>query len=80
MTNMPDYKLYEVTWMDAWHSGVRYYHEGDDYAPLICKDVGYVVEENDETIVMASSISDDGSPRHINVLPWKFILHMEELV
>ena len=80
MTDMPDYKIYEVTWIDAWQSGPQYYRDGNDYTPMICKDIGYVMEENEDCVVMATSISLDSDPRHINVIPWEFVVHMEELV
>ena len=46
---------------------------------MICKDIGYVMEENEDCVVMATSISLDSDPRHINVIPWEFVVSMEEL-
>ena len=80
MNKFPKHKLYEVTWIDAWESSAQYYYDYNEYTPMLCKDVGYVVEENDDCLVMATSISPSCAPRHVNVLPWEFIVNMEELV
>ena len=71
-------KLYIVTWGDAWaRSG--YYQEGSDYMPMIMKDVGWVCEENDETIVLCRSISETDQQRELSIIPWYNIISMEEL-
>ncbi|MCH7779654.1 MAG: hypothetical protein IH848_02305 [Acidobacteria bacterium] len=76
---MIDRILYEITWIDAYAKTGAYYDEGDDYTPLQCIDVGYLMEENDETLVIAASLSEGGIARHISVFPWEFIIKIEEL-
>ena len=73
-------KLYIITWDDAW-VGNRTYDSDNDYSPLRTQDVGWVVEENDETIVIATSFTPDlESYRHVTVIPWDMVVSMEELV
>lgn len=76
---MKDRILYEITWMDAWAAMSSYYKEGDEYGPLHCVDVGYLMEENEETVVIASSLSEGGIARHVSVFPWEFVIKVEEL-
>lgn len=76
-------KIYVVHWIDAWGGGTgSYYREGNDYTGLDVYDVGFVVEENDDTLVLASSIESDktDSGRNLSVIPWDYIVKMEELV
>ena len=74
-------KLYIVRWEDAWGNGSAYYKEGNDYTPVNMLDVGWVMEENNETIVLCSChCPDDGEYRHVKVIPWKYVVSMEELV
>ena len=73
--------IYEVTWFDAWGNGPGYYQKGDDYTPMTMRDIGYVVEENDETLVLCSGMcTDDNRYRHLHIIPWDYIVNIEELV
>ncbi len=77
---MKDRKLYVVSWNDAWNNGSSYYREGNDYTPMKMKDVGYMMEENDETLVICSQITEDDQARHIMTIPWEYITDIEELI
>jgi len=74
-----DKKLYVVTWKDAWSNSMTYYNEDKSWSPLEVINVGFVMEENDETIVLCSQITPEDSNRHTMVIPWEFIISMEEL-
>ena len=75
-----EYKLYVVTWGDAWSTAVRYYDEDDDYTPLVVTNVGWLCEDNDETIVLATSFAESGALRGVMVIPHADIISIEELV
>ncbi len=71
--------LVVVTWGDAYeHSG--YYESVSDHSPLIVKDVGWICEENDETIVLCRSISQSGQRRILSTIPWCNVIKIEEIV
>lgn len=73
-------KLYTVKWGDAW-GGHLYYKSDEDHSPMVMEDVGWVMEENDETIVLSRSrCLDDGQHRQLSVIPWVNVISMEELV
>ena len=74
-------KLYIVKWDDAWGGGLSYYKEGRDYTPCLMCDVGWVVEENDKTLVLATSYDEDGDQyRSLCIIPWDMVVSMEELI
>ena len=73
-------RLMVVKWKDAWSSSVTYYNEDNDFSPIVTVDVGFLMEENDETIVLCSQLCEENRNRHIMVIPWEFIISMEELV
>ena len=69
--------LVEVEWGDAW-CNTREYYKGNDYSPLKCRTVGYVVEVRKDTIVLATSRQVDSqatpSYRDMQVIPWSWVL------
>ena len=70
--------IYIVKWGDAF-ANHGYYSSGRDYTPEVMYDIGWMIEENDETIVLARSRSDDGDYRSLSVIPWVNVISMEEL-
>ena len=73
-------RLYIVKWLDSWHN-TGYYRQGDDYEKMIAYDVGYLMEENDEGVTLASSYipgTEDG--RHVSFFPWEMVMSIEELI
>ncbi len=73
-------KLYIVTWGDSW-GGPRHYEEGMDTSPMIMMDVGWVMEQSDETITLAMCHSPDtGAYRNLAIIPWVNVIKMEELI
>ena len=72
-------KSYLVEWFDAWGNG-NYYKEGNDYTPVVICNIGFLCEENDETLVLSSSISEDDAQRSVFVVPWEYIIKVEELI
>lgn len=72
-------KIYLVRWDDAF-GNQGYYHKNNDYTPMQITDIGFVCEENDDTLVLASCWAEDESLRHITVIPWEYIVSIEELV
>ena len=75
-----DKHLVIVTWGDAY-ANLSYYdtHGGQDTTPMISKDVGWICEENDDCIVLVSSVSETGSQRNMSVIPNCNIISIEEL-
>lgn len=73
-------KIYLVRWDDAWSNGNGYYREHADYTPMQLWDIGFVCEENEDTLVLASCYSEDDSKRSISIIPWEYIVSIEELV
>lgn len=81
MRNKPEFKdgkLYIVRWKDAWFR-TDYYNEGDDFTPMLIMDVGWVCEENEKTLVICGCLSETGEQRHITVIPWEYVIDIEEL-
>ena len=73
--------LYVIKWKDAWHSGSNYYNSDRQHKPLQCYDVGFLMEENEEGITIASSYDDDNDDgRHVSFFPWEMVISMEVLV
>lgn len=74
-----DLKLCVIKWGDAWAN--HGYHDADrDYTPAVMVDIGWLVEENDETIVLCRSYSeDDGQKRNLTVIPWVNVMSYEVL-
>ena len=76
-------KIYLVRWIDAWAGGSSsYYRQGNDYTGLDVYDIGFVMEENDDTLVLCSSVESDAvdAGRSIACIPWEYIVSIEELV
>ena len=73
-------KIYVVRWMDAWASLNTYHDDHGNYTPMVMKDIGFVCEMNDESIVLAQSVSESGALRNLTVIPWEFVIDMKELV
>ena len=73
--------LYVIEWLDAWHSGASYYSSHEDNTTLTCTDVGFLMEENDEGVVLATSFTEDSNQyRHVSFFPWEMIISMEVLI
>lgn len=72
-------RIFEVKWADAWGTQ-GYYRKGNDYTPIIMTDIGYLCEQNEDTIVICMSYAEDETERHLSVTPWEFVISMEELV
>ncbi len=75
-----DQKIMIVKWGDAW-ARHGYYDQSEDHAPTVMVDIGWLCEENDETIVLCRSMcEDDGQKRQLSVIPWCNVISVEELV
>ena len=68
-----------VTWGDAYERG-GYYDSGGDHTPLIVKDVGWICEENDETLVLCRSLTEVGQRKIMCIIPWVNVIRIEEIV
>ncbi len=67
-----------VRWQDAW-ANHGYYTHGSDYTPEIMEDVGWFMEENDKTIVLARSRDpEDDSYRNLSVIILDDVISIEE--
>ncbi len=67
-----------VRWQDAW-ANHGYYSQGGNYTPEIMEDVGWFMEENDETIVLARSHDmDDDTHRNLCVIILDDVISIEE--
>jgi hypothetical protein len=44
---------------------------------MVMKDVGWFIEENDETIVLCRSISESGQQRNLSVIPLVNIIRID---
>ncbi len=78
---MKEGALIEVKWIDAWSTHGTYYKKDNDYTPMQVSDIGYFMEENDDTLVFArqKSEGEDGG-RHLMIIPWEYIKDIEELI
>ena len=73
------YKLYVVTWGDAWGDGDMYYDERGSHTPIVMTDVGWLCENTEETIVLCSTFSEAGLRRGVTCIPHVNIIKIEEL-
>ena len=71
-------KLIVVHWLDAWSTS-GYYIDGSEHTPLEVQDIGFLMDENEHSIVLAQSVDENDSARHIVVIPWEMIQKVEEL-
>ena len=76
---MSRYKLYVVEWIDAWATDA-YYNETHDFTPIVMTDVGWLCENNDETIVLCQSYSETGRRRTLTTIPHINVVSIVELV
>lgn len=76
--NAYKYKLYVVTWGDAW-GGDIYYRDAGDHTPITMTNVGWLCESNDETIVLSASFSETERRRDLTIIPHVNIISIEEL-
>jgi len=78
--NFKDDELLIVTWGDAY-ANLQYYEANPerDPSPMVIKDVGWLCEMNDETIVLASSTSETGSQRNLSVIPLVNVIKIEQV-
>ncbi len=67
-----------VTWGDAYERS-GYYDAVGDHTPLIVKDVGWICEENDETLVLCRSLTEVGQRKVLCIIPWCNVIKIEEL-
>ena len=76
--NFKDKELLIVTWGDAY-ANLQYYDDDPDrdWTPIIVKDVGWLCEENDETIVLCSALSENGNQRNLSVIPLVNVIDIE---
>ncbi len=72
-------RLVIVKWGDAW-AKTGYYHTNEYYGSMVMTDVGYVCEENDETIVLCRSMSETDQQRELSIIPWCNVISVEEVV
>lgn len=79
-TNFKDGKLYVVTWGDAYGGAMTYYEKDGDFTPMKMRNVGWVCEENDDTIVLCCSLSETGRQRDLVIIPWYNVISMEQLI
>lgn len=52
-------KLYLVEWEDAASAG-GWYRPGDEFESTMCETVGWVIDLNDESVLLANSKNDAG--------------------
>ncbi|KKN32971.1 hypothetical protein LCGC14_0808430 [marine sediment metagenome] len=78
-TDVKEGVLVVVTWGDAYERS-GYYEAAADHSPLLIKDVGWVCEENDETIVLCRSLTEVGQRKILCVIPWCNIIKVEEII
>jgi len=69
-----------VTWKDAWSNATGHYDPTYDYEALLMEDVGYLVLENDEGILLAHTLQNNKSYRGETFLPWEMVVKVEEIV
>ncbi len=73
MSKMPLDKLKPIVlvrWGDAWHHGSRYYTKGDDYEPIEMRTLGFLLEQTDTVVVLATDNSaEEGGYRKLDSIP-----------
>lgn len=70
-----------VKWSDAFFRQGSYYGNDKDYTPYILESVGYLMEQNEETVVLCSDYSpEDECYRHIASIPLVNVISITELV
>lgn len=80
MSDLKDSKpIVIVRWGDAWSNNGRYYTEGDDFTPIEVRSVGYLMEQNDETLVVCSDYFDSDEYRKVTSIPIVNIIEIIEL-
>jgi len=69
-----------IRWQDAW-ANHGYYSVDNDYTPEVMEDIGWFMEENDDTIVLARSRSpSEKSYRNLSVIILSDVISIEELI
>lgn len=78
--NMKLGDIIEVTWEDAWSNSHGYADPEHEYKPLIIKDVGYFIQENEHGVTMVRSKGKQSKYRGETFTPWAMITGIEVLV
>ena len=73
-------KLLIITWDDAWSNAAGYYDTTYTYKPISCVEVGWLVEDNDEGMVLCTSMSEQVGYRKETFIPHGMITKIEELI
>lgn len=72
-------KFVWVHWGDAWGNSSQYYREGADYAPVRATTPGWLMEDNEETLVIAKTQFEDDSYRDLTVIPKSWVISIDYL-
>lgn len=77
---MNDPRIVEVKWLDAW-SSLEYYKPDADHSGLECSNIGYLGELGEDSLIMYSSYAECiASRRGVMVIPWEYVISIEELI
>lgn len=67
-------KIYAVQWQDAWSHDDGYYDSNSKYSSMTIIDVGFLCEDTDDGVLLASSnCIEDGGRRHLKFIPTAMI-------
>lgn len=58
-----------VRWGDSWHGGSRFYESGDDYEPIEMRTLGFLMEQTETVVVLATDNSETGYYRKLDSIP-----------
>lgn len=70
----PDKPIAIVTWGDASYSSLRYYDKHKKHEPIVTQTVGYLLEYDDERLLMYADYFEDGDYRNEILIPSVMII------
>ncbi len=75
---MKDFPLWRVEWIDSTNRG-GWQEAGKDLDLSKCITVGFLVKDNDERVVIASSIDDNDEIANLTAIPRQVVTKMERI-
>jgi len=74
------FKKIEVWWLDAQHStNIIYLEELKELKPLLTKNIGYLLKNCNEYIIIGYMLFDNENIKHWQLIPKPMIIKIKEL-
>ena len=70
-------RIAKVTWLDAWFDREQIHPDEVRRKPFIVYTIGCVIEDNEEVIIVAHEVFEDGTLRGYTCIPKLMVVAIE---